>query len=210
MTWRSISTAPRPPRPCPNGRPRTVTTWSPSTAPATPAGPSPCAREPERRSQHRGAGWGPDQRFPARPSSQRGSGALVGITFRMLFRRPLSLLGVLLRESVGVGLTRALVTRAGCAPSVPRRCRIRPAVLTAPGQRRRARGGRGGGLSAVRAILLAGAVRRAARTGGVLATPGLGIDPVRLGETLIDSITLLVDRGPQSVRSAARRAACRE
>src|SRR5690625_3092521 len=118
----------------------------------------------------------------------------------MLFRRPLSLLGVLLRETVGVGLTRALVTRAGCAPSVPRRCRIRPAVLTAPGPRRRARGGRGGGLSAVRAILLAGAVRRAARTGGVLATPGLGIDPVRLGETLIDSITLLVDRGPLFVR----------
>src|SRR5699024_4905646 len=74
------------------------------------------------------------------------------------------------------------------------------AVLTAPGPRRRARGGRGGGLSAVRAILLAGAVRRAARTGGVLATPGLGIDPVRLGETLIDSITLLVDRGPLLVR----------
>src|SRR5699024_9194405 len=145
-------------------------------------------------------GLGTDHRFPARPSSQRGSGALVGITFRMLLRRPLSLLGFLLREIVGVGLTRALVTRAGCASSVPRRCRMRPAVLTAPGPRRRARGGRSGGLSAVRAILLAGAVRRAARTGGVLATPGLGIDPVRLGETLIDSITLLVDRGPLLVR----------
>src|SRR5699024_12462220 len=105
------------------------------------------------------------------------------------------------RETVGVGLTRALVTRAGCAPSVPRRCRIRPAVLTAPGPRRRARGGRGGGLSAVRAILLAGAVRRAARTGGGLATPGLGIDPVRLGETLIDSVSLLVERCLHIVRS---------
>src|SRR5690625_3423464 len=49
-------------------------------------------------------------------------------------------------------------------------------------------------------MTVASMVRWAARRGGAPWTPGLGIETVSLGETLIDSFALLVDRGPLLVR----------